>query len=88
MSINNVTLRIATFVVATLILASQPLPAQATAESERLEKLERAVEQLQKRNAQLEQEISSLKKQTSFTPLLGAESKTKTKVTSDGKTYV
>jgi phosphate-selective porin OprO/OprP len=88
MSINKVTLRIAIFVVATLILAIQPLPAQATAESERLEKLERAVEQLQKRNAQLEQEISSLKKQTSFTPLLGAEGKTKTKVTSDGKTYV
>lgn len=88
MSTTNVTLRIATFVAVALILAIQPLRAQATVESERLEKLERAVEQLQKRNAQLEQEISSLKKQTSFTPLLGGEGKTKTKVTSDGKTYV
>ena len=43
---------------------------------------------MQKRNAELEQEISSLKKQTSFEPLLGPAGKTKTRVTSDGKTYV
>jgi phosphate-selective porin len=73
---------------AIILLAVQPLAAQTTSDSERLQKLERAVEQLQKRNAELEQEISSLKKQTSFTPLLGPAGKTKTLVTSDGKTYV
>ncbi len=71
-----------------VLLAIRPLAAQTSSESERLEKLERAVEQLQKRNAELEQEVSSLKKQTSFAPLLSPGSKTKTKVTSDGKTYV
>jgi len=88
MSINNFTLRIATLVAAALMSETQPLRAQAGSESERLEKLERAVEQLQKRNAELEQEVSSLKKQTSFAPVLGPEGKTKTKVTYDGKTYV
>src|SRR5437016_4002028 len=73
---------------AIVILAVQPLGAQTSSESERLQKLERAVEQLQKRNAELEQEISSLKKQTSFAPLLSPAGKTKTLVTSDGKTYV
>ena len=73
---------------AIVILAVQPLGAQTSSESERLQKLERAVEQLQKRNAELEQEISSLKKQTSFEPLLGPAGKTKTKVSSDGKTSV
>src|SRR5438552_11913677 len=74
-----------------LLLVIQPLRAQTSgsnSESERLQKLERAVEQLQKRNAELEQEISSLKKQTSFEPLLGPAGKTKTLVTSDGKTSV
>ncbi len=70
------------------LLAVQSLGAQTTSDSERLQKLERAVEQLQKRNAELEQEISGLKKQTSFEPLLGPAGKTKTRVTSDGKTYV
>ncbi len=73
---------------AIILLAVQPLAAQTTSDSERLQKLERAVEQLQKRNAELEQEISSLKKQTSFVPLLSPGGKTKTLVTSDGKTYV
>src|SRR5438105_2270272 len=73
---------------AIVILAVQPLGAQTSSESERLQKLERAVEQLQKRNAELEQKISSLKKQTSFEPLLGPAGKTKTKVSSDGKTSV
>ena len=50
-----------------LLLVTQPLRAQTSSsnsESERLQKLERAVEQLQKRNAELEQEVSSLKKQS------------------------
>jgi phosphate-selective porin OprO and OprP len=57
-------------------------------EAERLQKLERAVQELQQRNAELEQEVRSLKKMSSFAPELGAEGKTKTKIISDGKTYV
>src|SRR5205809_7906818 len=67
------------------LLVIQPLRAQTSggnSESERLQKLERAVEQLQKRNAELEREVSSLKKQSET----GAAGKTKTEVTSDGKT--
>src|SRR6266705_3793765 len=67
-------------------LAAQPLRAQTSSESERLQKLARAVEQLQKRNGELEQEVSSLKKQAASTAEVGA--KMKTKVTYDGKTYV
>ncbi len=71
---------------AVLSLAAQPVRAQSDAE--RLQKLEQAVGTLQKRNAELEQEVSGLKKRTSWEPVVGAEGKTKTEVTSDGKTYV
>jgi phosphate-selective porin len=72
-----------------LLLVIQPLRAQTSgsnSESERLQKLERAVEQLQKRNAELEQEVSSLKKQSTSEP--SATGKRKTEVTYDGKSYV
>jgi phosphate-selective porin OprO/OprP len=69
---------------AIISLATQPLGAQTPSESERLQKLERAVEQLQKRNAELEQEVAGLKKQAAVAP----EGRMKTKVTYDGKTYV
>src|SRR4029077_506751 len=72
---------------AILSLASQPLRAQGS-DAERLQKLEQAVSQLQKRNAELEREVSGLKKRTSWEPVVGAEGKGKTEVTSDGKTYV
>jgi hypothetical protein len=72
---------------AVLSLAAQPLRAQES-DAERLQKLEQAVNQLQKRNAELEQEVSGLKKRTEWGPVAGAEGKTKTEVTSDGKTYV
>src|SRR5437762_1233309 len=71
-----------------LLLVIQPLRAQnssGNSESDRLQKLERAVEQLQKRNAELEREVGSLKKQSTSAP--GAPGKTKTVVTYDGKTY-
>jgi phosphate-selective porin OprO/OprP len=71
-----------------MLLPIQPLGAQTSPDSDRLEKLERAVEQLQKRNAELEQEISNLKKRTAFAPEFDSKPKTKTKVTSDGKAYV
>src|SRR6266550_5191174 len=69
---------------AIISLAAQPLGAQTPSESERLQKLERAVEQLQHRNAELEQEVSGLKKQAAVVP----EGRMKTKVTYDGKSYV
>jgi phosphate-selective porin OprO and OprP len=70
--------------LASVLAATQPLIMQSASESDRLEKLERAVEQLQKRNAELEAEVRSLKKETAAVP----EGKFKTKVTHDGKTYV
>ncbi len=57
-------------------------------ESARLNKLEEAVQQLQKRNAELEEEIRSLKKMSSFAPEISGQAETKTKIISDGKTYV
>jgi phosphate-selective porin len=88
MFIKKFILKSAMSTAAIVLFSVQPLAAQTASDSERLQKLERAVEQLQKRNAELEQEISGLKKQTSFTPLLGPAGKTKTLVASDGKTYV
>jgi len=89
MFINKFVLRAAGLCLAAVILlAVQPLGAQTSSESERIEKLERAVEQLQKRNAELESEVKSLKKQTASAAQPAAEGKTKTQVTWDGKTYV
>jgi phosphate-selective porin OprO/OprP len=76
-------------IVPLLLVLIQPLRAQTSggnSESERLQKLERAVEELQKRNAELEREVSSLKKQSTSEP--GAAGKRKTEVTYDGKSYV
>ena len=67
-----------------LVTALRPAAMEAASESDRLERLERAVEQLQKRNTELEAEVRSLKKQTAAVP----DDKFKTKVTHDGKTYV
>src|SRR5437588_11072907 len=79
---------LAASLAASLSLAVTPLRAETTSDSQRLEKLERAVEQLQKRNAELEKEVSSLKKQTALTVALPAEGPTKKQVAYDGKTYV
>jgi phosphate-selective porin OprO/OprP len=85
MFIKKIILRAAgTSLAAIISFAAQPARAQTASQAERLEKLERAVEQLQKRNTELEQEISSLKKQAAVAP----EGKMKTKVTYDGKSYV
>jgi phosphate-selective porin len=67
------------------LLSAQQLLAQSSSETARLEKLERAVELLQKQNAELKAEVKSLKsKDTASVP----DAKFKTKVTYDGKTYV
>src|ERR687887_1216105 len=67
-----------------LVTALGSVATEAASESDRLEKLERAVEQLQKRNAELEAEVRSLKQQTAAVP----QGKFKAKVTYDGKSYV
>src|SRR3954468_19211152 len=72
-----------------LCVSSLPLPAfaaEAKTDSERLEKLERAVELLEKRNAELEREVKSLKKEKPVPSTL-SESK-KTKFVPDSKSYV
>jgi phosphate-selective porin OprO and OprP len=68
------------------LLTAQPLRAQSSSETARIEKLERAVELLAKQNAELKAEVNSLKsKHTASNP---ADDKIKTKVTYDGKNYV
>src|SRR5262245_5691190 len=84
MPINKRSSRIVVVICLLLLAAVGPLAAATASESDRLEKLERAVEQLQLRNAELEAEVRSLKKQTAAVP----EGKTKTKIIDDGKTYV
>ena len=71
-----------------LMFAVQSLRAEPASDSERLQKLEQSVEQLQKRNAELEKEVSTLKKQSASTAAPSAEGPTKTVTTFDGKTYV
>src|SRR6266852_7734347 len=71
-----------------VFLALQPLTAQTSSYSARLEKLERAVEQLQKRNTDLEAEVKSLKKQAAAAAPIPAEGPMKKQTTYDGKTYV
>ena len=71
--------------LASALAAIQPLSMQSASESDRLEKLERAVEQLQKRNVELEAEVSSLKGRQAT---VVSEGKMKTKIISEGKTYV
>ena len=60
-----------------LLLGVQPLGAQTSSESKRIQELERAV-------AELKQEVNRLKEQAASP----AEGKMKTKVTYDGKSYV
>src|SRR5436309_1226721 len=90
MLIKKVTLRVAgASLAAIVLLTAQPLRAQASSDTARIEKLERAVELLTKQNAELQAEVKSLKsKHTAPAPAAVAEGKTKTQVTYDGKTYV
>src|SRR5438045_5236225 len=81
--------RAAGFCLAAIILLPvQSLRAESSSDADRLAKLEHAVEQLQKRNAELEKEVSSLKKQTASTVAPPAEGPTKKQVAYDGKTDV
>ena len=56
------------FLLAITAVVILPLSGFAQTEAERLERLERAVDLLQKRNAELEQEVQSLKRDRSTTP--------------------
>ncbi len=67
-------------------LLSLPLQAAELSGEERLRALEKAVEGLQQRNAELEREVSSLKKQKSSTAPLTAEKRSK--FVPDSKSYV
>ena len=88
--LNKLILRAAGVGLAAIVsLAAQPLKAQASSDADRIEKLERAVQALQQRNAQLESEVSGLKKtQNAFAGPPPPGGKMKTVVTSDGKNYV
>src|SRR5262249_41385975 len=68
------------------LLTPQLLRAQSPSDTARIEKLERAVELLEKQNVELKAEVSSLKKYSISGSIV--EGKTKTQVTYDGKTYV
>src|SRR5436189_6241105 len=74
--------------VAIVLLSAQPLRAQAASDTARIDKLEQAVEMLQKQNAQLKAEVSSLKKHPAPASAAVVEGPTKTEVVYDGKTYV
>jgi Putative porin len=91
MLIKKFILRAAGVTIAAFVsLTAQPLRAQSSSETTRIEKLERAVELLEKQNAELQAEVNSLKKHAEHapTPAAIAEGKTKTQVTDDGKSYV
>jgi len=69
--------------IASVLAAIQPLTARSASETDRLEKLERAVELLEKQNAELKAEVNSLKSKQAASP---ADAKFKTKMMYDGKT--
>jgi len=85
MFIKKIALRTAGASLAAIaLLAAHPLRAESS-ENARIEKLEQAVQALQKQNAELKSEVSSLKsKETASVP----DGRFKKKVTYDGKTYV
>jgi hypothetical protein len=85
----KITLRAAGASLAAIaLLTAQPLRAQAPSDAARLEKLERAVDLLEKQNAELKAEVSSLKKHAAPATVAAGEGKTKTEISYDGKTYV
>jgi phosphate-selective porin len=73
------------------LVAARPVNAETKSDSERLERLERAVELLQERNAQLEQEVKTLKREQSSTKKAAPGSLSDEKrshFAPDNKTYV
>jgi len=74
--------------VGIVLLTAQPLRAQSASDTERIEKLERAVQLLEKQNEDLKAEVNSLKKHPASASAIGAEGPTKTEVVYDGKSYI
>src|SRR5436305_14579492 len=75
------------FAVAALFV--QPLSAETTtSESERLEKLEHAVDQLQKRNAELETEVHDLRKRLVSRAEVDANGNQRPRSSPDAKTLL
>src|SRR5438309_1801644 len=72
---------------ATVLLTAHPLRAQSS-DSARIEKLERAVELLEKQNADLKAEVNSLQRHEAPAAKVTAEGPTNTELNYDGKTYV
>jgi Putative porin len=70
------------------LLTPQLLRAESSSDTARIEKLERAVELLEKQNAELKSEINSLKKHAESASAVTAKAPTKTEITYDAKTYV
>jgi putative porin len=70
------------------LLTPQLLRAESSSDTARIERLERAVELLEKQNAELKAEISSLKKHAEPASVATAKGPTKTEIAYDGKTYV
>jgi hypothetical protein len=60
-----------------LVTSVHPASGAEKSDADRLERLEKAVELLQQRNAELEREVSSLKRQKSPAPALSAEKRSK-----------
>lgn len=87
MLIKNITSRAAGISVAAIVLLTGQL-ARAQSDTARIEKLERAVEMLEKQNAELKSEVSSLKKHPAPVTEVAGVGKTKTEISYDGKTYV
>ena len=88
-------LTIAFAVITATICCQQPIRAESSTDSDRLEKLEKAVEALQQRNAQLESEVKQLKKKSASSSSSSqaavappAEGPTKPVSSYDGKSYV
>jgi len=76
-NVRRIAPRLAGCILCFVILSGHTAAAETKSDSERLEKLERAVELLQKRNTELEQEVKSLKKEKpSASAPLAAEKRT------------
>lgn len=82
----RIAIRLAVCVLCCGVFTVRSAAAETKSDSERLEKLERAVELLQQRNAELEQEVKSLKKQKPAATTLSE--KKRSQFVPDSKSYV
>jgi len=89
MFIKKFVLRVAAISLAAIaFLPVQPVRAESLSGTARIERLERAVEMLEKQNAELQAEVNSLKKHTPPASAIATEGKTKPQGTYGRKAYV